>query len=129
MGASLSLNTSSDDENGRRRVQYLDSTCQTAPETSSTGYRKLIYVSNGGVLLAVKLHGVERRSTSRPKSSVIAGSTALADARIGIGRRFWSGIHPSYLHGAPPANIGHRQMAQFTVLRRVGFRALRLLVP
>ena len=34
-----------------------------------------------------------------------------------------------YLHGAPPANIGHRQMAQFTVLRRVGFRALRLLVP
>ncbi|EJK68971.1 hypothetical protein THAOC_09816 [Thalassiosira oceanica] len=26
-----------------------------------------------------------------------------------------------YLHGAPPANIGHRQMVQFSVLCRVGF--------
>ncbi|EJK47814.1 hypothetical protein THAOC_33446, partial [Thalassiosira oceanica] len=34
-----------------------------------------------------------------------------------------------YLHGAPPANIGHRQMVLFTVLRRVGFLALRLLLP
>ena len=34
-----------------------------------------------------------------------------------------------YLHGAPPANIGHRQMVQFTVLRRVGFRAFWLLLP
>ncbi|EJK56281.1 hypothetical protein THAOC_23871, partial [Thalassiosira oceanica] len=33
--------------------------------------------------------------TSRPKSSIIAVSTALADARIGLGGRFWSGIHPS----------------------------------
>ncbi|EJK64678.1 hypothetical protein THAOC_14565 [Thalassiosira oceanica] len=32
---------------------------------------------------------------STPKSSVIAGSTALADARIGTSGRFWSGIHSS----------------------------------
>ena len=95
MGASLSLRNSFDDENGRRRVRYLDSTRQTALETSSTGYRRLIYVSNGGVLLSVYLRGVERRSTSRPKPSVIAGSTALTDARIEIGGRFWSGIHSS----------------------------------
>ena len=95
MGASLSLRNSFDDENGRRRVRYLDSTRQTALETSSTGYRRLIYVSNGGVLLAVYLSGVERHLTSRPKSSVIAGSTALTDARIEIGGRFWSGIHSS----------------------------------
>mmetsp|Transcript_2790 Transcript_2790/g.6433 ORF Transcript_2790/g.6433 Transcript_2790/m.6433 type:complete len:435 (+) Transcript_2790:1-1305(+) len=54
MGASLSLRDSFDDKNGRRRVQYLDSTRQTALETSSTGYRRLlIYVSNRGVLLAM----------------------------------------------------------------------------
>ncbi|EJK50807.1 hypothetical protein THAOC_30091, partial [Thalassiosira oceanica] len=34
-----------------------------------------------------------------------------------------------YLHGAPPANIGHRQMVHFAVLRRVGFRAFWLWVP
>ncbi|EJK45032.1 hypothetical protein THAOC_36381 [Thalassiosira oceanica] len=95
MGASLSLPNSFDDENGRRRVRYLDSLRQTALETSSTGYRRLIYVSNGCVLLPVYLRGVERHLTSRPKWSVIAGSTALTDARIEIGGRFWSGIHSS----------------------------------
>jgi len=34
-----------------------------------------------------------------------------------------------YLHGAPPANIGHRQMVLFTVLRRVGFRLARKCAP
>ncbi|EJK59667.1 hypothetical protein THAOC_20075, partial [Thalassiosira oceanica] len=80
MGASLSLGDSFDDENGRRRVRYLESTRQTALETSSTGYRRLIYVSNGGVLLPVYLRVVERHLTPRPKSSVIAGSTTSKSA-------------------------------------------------
>ena len=41
------------------------------------------------------LSGVERRSTSRPKSSVIAVSTAFTDARIGNGGQFCSRIHSS----------------------------------
>ena len=89
------IRISSHDENGLRRVRYLESTRQTALETSSTGFRRPIYVWNGGVPFAVYLRGIERRSTSRPKLSVILGSTALADARIGIGGRFCSGIHLS----------------------------------
>ena len=34
-----------------------------------------------------------------------------------------------YFLGAPPANIGHRKMVPFAVLRRVGFRAFWLRVP
>ena len=40
---------------------------------------------------------VERRSTSRPKSTMIAGSAAPADSRNGISRQFRSGIHLSAL--------------------------------
>ena len=73
----------------------MDSTRQTALETSLTGYRELIYVSNGGVPFAVYLSGVERRSTSRPKSTVIARSAGPADSRNGISGQFCPRIHPS----------------------------------
>ena len=49
-------------------------------------HQKLICVLNGCVPLLLLSRGVERRSTFRPKTSVIAVSTAKADARIRFGR-------------------------------------------
>ena len=77
----------------------MNSSRQTALETTSAGYRRLIYVLIGGVplsFLSPGVPGVERRSTSRPKTSLILGCTAKADASIiGFNGQFCSGIHLS----------------------------------